>query len=223
MPPAPSGRFRDRHDAGRQLAGALNAYAGRSDVVVLGLPRGGVPVAAEIAARLAAPLDIFVVRKVGVPGHQELAMGAVAAGVEVFSRELIQELGIPEQMVRQSVARERLELERREAIYRRGRLHTSVPVHNQTVLLVDDGLATGSTMHAAVLALRQLEPARIVVAVPVGAHDTCERLRGLADEVVCLRTPEPFDAVGLWYDEFGQTTDDEVRQLLAAQDAERPR
>jgi putative phosphoribosyl transferase len=212
-------RFRDRTDAGRQLAGALAAYAGRTGVVVLGLPRGGVPVAAEVAARLAAPLDAFVVRKVGVPGHAELAMGAVAAGVEVFSRELIQELGIPEHVVHAAATRERLELERREALYRHGRPPTRAVVHRRTVILVDDGLATGSTMHAAVLALRELEPTRIVVAVPVGARDTCERLRGIADDVICLSMPVPFDAVGLWYDEFTQTTDDEVRRLLTAASA----
>jgi len=209
-------RFHNRTDAGRQLAGALAVYAGRADVVVLGLPRGGVPVAAEVAARLAAPLDVFVVRKVGVPGHAELAMGAVAAGAEVFSSELIQQLGISEHLVQQAAARERLELERRETLYRRGRLPNRALVHNRAVILVDDGLATGSTMHAAVLALREMEPARIVVAAPVGARETCERLRGIADEVVCLSTPEPFDAVGLWYDEFTQTTDDEVRRLLTA-------
>jgi len=209
-------RFRDRHDAGRQLAAALTAYADRADVVVLGLPRGGVPVAAEVAARLQAPLDVFIVRKVGVPGHPELAMGAVAEGAEVFSAELIQELGIPQHLVQQTAARERLELERREALYRRDRPAYPALVRARTVILVDDGLATGSTMQAAVRALKHFDPARVVVAVPVGARDTCEQLRGVADEVVCLAMPEPFDAVGLWYDAFAQTTDDEVRRLLTA-------
>jgi len=210
--------FRNRQDAGRQLAEQLTAYADRSDVVVLGLPRGGIPVAYEVAARLSAPLDVFVVRKLGVPGHSELAMGAIASGgIEVLSHELIRDLGISEHLVRQVAGRERLELERRDALYRTARPHGHIDVRNQTVILVDDGLATGSTMHAAVLALRELGPERIVVAVPVGARDTCERLRSIADEVVCGSTPEPFDAVGLWYDEFAQTTDEEVQRLLEKQ------
>jgi predicted phosphoribosyltransferase len=210
--------FRNRQDAGQQLAEQLTAYAARTDVVVLGLPRGGIPVAYEVAARLSAPLDVFVVRKLGVPGHSELAMGAIASGgVEVLSHELIRDLGISEHLVRQVAGRERLELERRDALYRTARPGGHVDVRDQTVILVDDGLATGSTMHAALLALRELGPARIVVAVPVGARDTCERLRSIADEVVCGSTPEPFDAVGLWYDEFTQTTDEEVQRLLGKQ------
>ena len=207
-------RFTNRIDAGRRLADRLPAYAGRPDVVVLALPRGGVPVAYEVASRLGAPFDIFLVRKLGVPGQEELAMGAISeGGVEVLSEDLIRQLRIPDAFVRQTAARERLELDRRDTFYREGR--GLISVRGQVVILVDDGLATGSTMEAAVLGLRRLEPARIVVAVPVGAKETCERLRNIADEVVCLETPEPFQAVGLWYDDFSQTSDEEVRRLLA--------
>ena len=207
-------RFRDRTDGGRQLAAKLAEYGGRSDVVVLGLPRGGVPVAKEVATRLKAPLDVFLVRKLGVPGHPELAMGAIAeGGVEVLSEDLIQDLRIPPELVQEVAIRERVELERRDVLYRGGR--KAPVVRGRTVILVDDGLATGSSMQAAVLALRQHAPARIVVAVPVGASDSCDRLRRVADQVVCVSTPEPFNAVGQWYDEFSQTTDDEVRRLLA--------
>jgi len=207
--------FKDRVDAGRQLAAKLSKYAGRQDVVVLGLPRGGVPVAAEVAHALAAPFDIFLVRKLGVPGHAELAMGAIAeGGVEVLSDHLIRDIGIPEAAVRQVAVRERLELDRRDALYREGR--SRPPIRGHIVIVVDDGLATGASMQAAVLALRKLEPSRIVVAVPVGAVETCERLRRIADDVVCASTPEPFQAVGLWYERFDQTTDDEVRRLLAS-------
>lgn len=207
-------RFTNRTDAGRRLADRLPAYAGRPDVVVLALPRGGVPVAYEVASRLGAPFDIFLVRKLGVPGQEELAMGAISeGGVEVLSEDLIRQLRIPDAFVRQTAARERLELDRRDTFYREGR--GLIPVRGQVVILVDDGLATGSTMEAAVLGLRRLEPARIVVAVPVGAKETCERLRKIADEVVCLETPEPFQAVGLWYDDFSQTSDEEVLRLLA--------
>ncbi len=208
-------RFRDRRDAGGQLADKLTTYAGRSDVVVLGLPRGGIPVAHEVATRLKAPLDVFLVRKLGVPGHPELAMGAIAeGGIEVLSRDLIRDLGIPRVLIEQVAVRERLELERRDTLYRGSR--RPAIVRDRTVILVDDGLATGSTMEAAILALKQQHPARLVVAVPVGAHETCERLRRMADEVVCVATPEPFNAVGLWYEAFSQTTDEEVRRLLAA-------
>jgi predicted phosphoribosyltransferase len=207
-------RFLDRPDAGRRLAERLTGYAGRSDVMVLALPRGGVPVAHEVAQALHAPLDVFLVRKLGVPGHPELAMGAIAeGGVEVLSDDLIREIGIPQKMVQQVAVRERIELDRRDALYRGGRALASV--RGDVVILIDDGLATGATMQAAVTALRRLEPARIVVAVPVGASETCARLARLADEVVCLAMPEPFQAVGLWYEEFAQTTDDEVKQLLA--------
>lgn len=206
-------RFTNRTDAGRQLADRLLTFAGRSDVMVLALPRGGVPVAHEVARRLNVPFDVFLVRKIGVPGHSELAMGAIAeGGVEVLSDDLIHELGVPAALVRQVAVRERLELERRDRLYRSGRALASV--RDRVVILIDDGLATGSTMQAAVLALKRLGPSRIIVAVPVGARDTCDRMRRLVDEVVCVMTPEPFRAVGLWYDVFDQTTDDEVRALL---------
>jgi erythromycin esterase-like protein/predicted phosphoribosyltransferase len=206
-------RFLNRVDAGRQLAGQLTKYAGRSDVIILGLPRGGVPIAHEVATRLKAPLDVFLVRKLGVPGHPELAMGAIAAGgIEVLSRDLIRDLGIPHALVQQVAVRERLELERRDAAYRGNR--RPAVVRDRTVILVDDGLATGSTMQAAILALRQQAPARIVVAVPVGARETCERIARMADEVACVSMPDSFNAVGLWYEEFSQTTDEEVKRLL---------
>jgi erythromycin esterase-like protein/predicted phosphoribosyltransferase len=208
-------RYQNRTEAGRHLASRLTEFAGRSDVVVLGLPRGGIPVAFEVAVHLRAPLDVFLVRKLGVPGHPELAMGAIAAGgIEVLSRQLIRDLGIPHALIEEVAVRERLELDRRDALYRAGR--RPAEVRDRTVILVDDGLATGSTMHAAILALRQHKPARIIVAVPVGAKETCEQLREIADQVVCPSTPEPFSAVGLWYEEFGQTSDEEVTRLLAA-------
>jgi len=208
-------RFHDRIDAGRQLAAKLARHAHRSDVVVLGLPRGGIPVASEVASALGAPLDVFLVRKLGVPGHPELAMGAIAeGGIEVLSPDLIRDLDIPQPLVRQVAVRERLELDRRDVLYRGARRPASV--RDRTVILVDDGLATGSTMHAAILALRQKGPARIVVAAPVGARETWARLGRLADEVVCVAMPEPFNAVGQWYEQFGQTSDDEVRRLLSA-------
>jgi predicted phosphoribosyltransferase len=206
-------RFLNREDAGRQLAAHLAHYAGRSDVIVLGLPRGGVPVAGEVAQRLHAPLDVFLVRKLGVPGQPELAMGAIAeGGVEVLSDDLIRELRIPQRVVQQVAVRERIELDRRVATYRRGR--TLPPVRGHIVILVDDGLATGSTMQAAVTALRRLEPARVVVAAPVGARDTCARMKLFADEVVCVEMPERFQAVGLWYEQFAPTTDEEVKRSL---------
>jgi predicted phosphoribosyltransferase len=207
--------FRDRTDAGRLLAGELTRYADRRDVVVLALPRGGVPVAAEVARALHAPLDVFLVRKLGVPGHEELAMGAIATGgVRVLNDEVVAALEIPEQVIDEVAAEEQRELERRGCLYRGDR--PPLPVRDRTVILVDDGLATGSTMRAAVAALRRQGPRRIVVAVPVGAHDTCAELADEADEVVCARTPRPFRAVGLWYDDFSQTTDEEVRSLLAS-------
>ena len=206
-------RFRNRIDAGRQLAAQLREYAGRSDVLVLALPRGGVPVASEVAASLGAPLDVFLVRKLGVPGHPELAMGAIAAGgVEVLNKDLIRDLAIPRALVQQVAVRERLELERRDRLFH-GNRRTPI-IRDRTIILVDDGLATGSTMEAAIVALRSRVPAKIVVAVPVGARDTCERLNRIADSVICLSTPEPFNAVGLWYEQFTQTTDEEVTRLL---------
>ena len=205
--------FTNRADAGRQLAGWLSAYAGRADVVVLALPRGGVPVAAEVAARLGAPLDVFLVRKLGVPGHPELAMGAIAeGGVMVVSQAILAELGIPRSALDQVAARERLELERRDVQYRGGRERPSV--RDKVVILIDDGLATGATMEAAVMALREHHPARIVVASPVGARESCERLGRVADEVVCALIPASFMAVGQWYQDFGQTSDDEVKALV---------
>ncbi|HET6960271.1 MAG TPA: phosphoribosyltransferase [Vicinamibacterales bacterium] len=206
-------RFHDRIDAGRQLAAALTEYEGRPDVLVLGLPRGGVPVAHEVARQLHVALDVCLVRKLGVPGHVELAMGAIAdGGVEVLSLDLIRDLGIPRQTVEQIAVRERLELERRDRVYRAGRQPASV--NARIVLLVDDGLATGSTMEAAIRVLRTQAPAKVVVAVPVGPRETCERLRTIADQVVCLSMPEPFEAVGAWYEAFPQTTDDEIMRLL---------
>lgn len=205
--------FRDRRDAGRRLAARLRDYAGRPDVLILALPRGGVPVGYEVARALGAPLDIFVVRKLGVPGHEELAMGALASGgTRVLNRETLELFRIPREELERVTAAERRELERRERSYRGDR--PPQPVEGKTVVLVDDGLATGASMEAAVRALRQRNPARIVVAVPTAPADTCEALRAIADEVVCVSTPEPFYAVGRWYEDFTQTGDEEVRRLL---------
>jgi predicted phosphoribosyltransferase len=205
--------FHDRTDAGQRLAAKLTKHANRPDVVVLALPRGGVPVGFEVARALHAPLDVFLVRKLGVPGREELAMGALASGdVRVLNEDVVNQLHIPEEVIDAVTAEEARELRRREQAYRDDR--PPPQVRNATVLLVDDGLATGSTMRAAVAALRQQGPARIVVAVPVGAAETCEELGMVADEVVCVRTPEPFWAVGIWYEDFRQTTDEEVHDLL---------
>ena len=193
------GLFRDRREAGRQLAAKLAKYAGRPDVIVLALPRGGVPVAYEVARALGAPLDVFVVRKLGVPGYEELAMGAVATGgVGVLNEQLVNRLGIPERLIDAVAAREQQELARRERLYRDGR--PPPDVRGRTVILVDDGLATGATMHAAIEALRQLQPARIVVAVPTASPEVCEEMKAEVDDVICAITPEPFQAVGLWTD-----------------------
>jgi erythromycin esterase-like protein/predicted phosphoribosyltransferase len=206
-------RFRDRKHAGQVLAERLRGYAGRDDVIVLGLPRGGVPVAYEIARALDAPLDVFLVRKLGVPGHEEMALGAIATGgVRVLNKGLIESLGVPLEWIEAIDARERQELHRRERVYRGDRPPPDVA--GRTVILVDDGLATGSTMLAAVHAVRADEPARVVVAVPVADPEVCEALRDVADEVVCALTPQPLRAVGAWYEDFSQTTDDEVRALL---------
>jgi predicted phosphoribosyltransferase len=201
------------------LAEALQKYAGRRDVVVLALPRGGVPVAYEVATRLGAPLDVFVVRKLGVPGHEEYAMGAIASGgVIVLDRAVIQGLGIPLRAVEAAIAREQAELARREELYRGGR--PPLDVTGKVAILIDDGLATGSTMRAAVAGLRERGARSIVVAVPIASPETCQELAGEVDEVVCAATPEPFVAVGLWYENFEQTSDEEVRQLLQAAERE---
>lgn len=210
------GLFLDRRDAGRRLAEKIAGYSNRPDVLVLALPRGSVPVAYEVARVLNAPLDVFVVRKLGVPGYEELAMGAVATGgVRVLNNEVVEGLGIPAPRIDAVATRERQELARRERLYRDGRPQPEV--RGRTVILVDDGLATGATMYAAIEALRQQGPARIIVAVPTASPDTCEEMKSKADEVICAITPEPFHAVGRWYQEFSQTTDEEVRELLARQ------
>lgn len=207
-------RFADRRHAGVVLAEHLDMYAGRRDLVVLALPRGGVPVAYEVARALAAPLDVLVVRKLGAPGHPEFAMGAVASGgISVLDEDFVATNRIPAQALADVVLRERAELARRERAYRDSR--PPVAITGQVVIVVDDGLATGSTMHAAVLALRRQGPARIVVAVPVGSRQACSMLAGVADHVICALTPEPFSAVGLWYTDFSETSDEEVRRLLA--------
>ena len=205
--------FRDRREAGRTLAILLRKYSGRSDVIVLALPRGGVPVAFEVGEALGAPLDLFLVRKLGTPGHRELAMGAIASGgVRVLNPEVVHWYGITPNAIDMIAREEQQELERRENAYREGR--PPAPVEGRIVILIDDGLATGSTMKAAVQAVKQRKPARVVVAVPVGARETCEELSTMADEVICARMPEPFAAVGQWYLDFNQTTDEEVRELL---------
>ena len=207
--------FADRAAAGRVLADPLRQYAGRDDVVVLALPRGGVPVAVEVADAIGAPLDLFLVRKLGTPGHRELAMGAIASGgIRVVNADVVHRYGLTQAAIEAVVEEEQQELERRDAAYREGR--TPLPLAGRVVILVDDGLATGSTMRAVVQAARQRNPARVVVAVPVGARETCDELCALADEVVCARMPEPFYSVGQWYLDFGQTSDEDVRRLLRA-------
>jgi len=207
-------RFHDRADAGRAVAADLAAYAGRPDVIVLALPRGGVPVAYEVARALGAPLDVFLVRKLGLPGHEEFAMGAIASGgIRLINEEVVREFGVTEAEIAAISAAEEQELQRRERQYRRDR--PSPTLEGMTAILVDDGLATGATMHAAVLALRQERPARIIVAVPVAAAETCDAFREIVDDIVCAETPAPFYAVGLWYENFSQTTDEEVQNLLS--------
>jgi putative phosphoribosyl transferase len=207
--------FRDREDAGVELAARLSRYAHDPNVVVLGLPRGGVPVAYQVARILDAPLDIFVVRKLGVPGHRELAMGAIAiGGVQVLNPDVVAALRISEAQITAVSAQEQKELERQQRAYR-GDLPFP-DLAGRILIVVDDGLATGSTMRAAIKALRQMQPARIVVAAPVAAEETCRSLAAVADEVVCVSTPESFHAVSMWYQEFSQTTDEEVRSLLEA-------
>jgi putative phosphoribosyl transferase len=205
--------FHDRTEAGRRVAEMLGDYARRADVLILALPRGGVPVAFEVAKALNAPLDIFVVRKLGLPSNEELAMGALASGnIRVLNKEVVRSFGVGARIIEAVAEKEQAELERRERLYR----GDSPPpeVGGKTILLVDDGIATGSTVRAAIAALRQREPARIVVGVPVAPASTCEALRADADEVVCAKTPEPFYAVGQWYKVFDQTTDEQVRELF---------
>ena len=207
--------FRDRRDAGRKLAWALNHYAGRNDVLVLGLPRGGVPVALEVARLLRAPLDVLVVRKLGVPGHEELAMGAIASGgARVMNDALVRQLGVSEASIEHVARVEGEELTRRERAFRGTR--PPLDVAGLAVIVVDDGIATGATMRSAVTSLKAAGAANVVAAVPVAAEDAVHLLRAEADEVVCLATPEPFLSVGQWYEEFGQTSDDEVRAALRA-------
>jgi predicted phosphoribosyltransferase len=211
--------FRDRADAGRSLVAALAHLAGRRDVVVLGLARGGVPVAYEVAVALHAPLDVLLARKLGAPGHPELAMGAIASGgLRVLNRSVVDALRIPAEAVEAVVARETAELARREQAYRPGR--PQLDVGGRVAVVVDDGLATGATMRAAVGALRAQSPARVVAAVPVGARRTCDELAAEADEVVCLQRPASFHAVSEWYDDFAQVTDDDIRALLARKEDE---
>jgi putative phosphoribosyl transferase len=207
-------RFSDRAEAGRLLAERLLEYGGRDDVVILALPRGGVPVGRELARALAAPLDVFLVRKLGLPGQEELAMGAIASsGARVINEQLVAQLGLSADVIDRVAERERIELERREQLYRGER--PPPDVRGRVVILVDDGLATGSTMRAAVTALRAQEPARIIAAIPAGPPESCATLSREVDEAVCLIQPQPFYAVGLWYRDFAEITDDDVRRLLA--------
>ncbi|KGP63318.1 phosphoribosyl transferase [Legionella norrlandica] len=206
-------RFQDRYQAGRLLGEQLKFYRNRSDVIVLGLPRGGVPVAAMIAEAINAPLDLMIVRKLGVPGHEELAFGALASNrIKVYNEDLLQYLQLSQEAIDEVISREESELERRNTIYRGGRPFPDLK--NRIVILVDDGIATGASMRAAVLALRKASPKKIIVAVPVAPEDMNATMKGLADEYVCLMVPSPFNAVGLWYDDFSQTEDDEVLSLL---------
>jgi putative phosphoribosyl transferase len=206
-------RFHDRRVAGQALAAQLGAYARRPDVLVLALPRGGVPVGAEVASALDAPLDVFVVRKLGVPGQEELAMGALAGGgIRVLDEQIIRAAGVTQADIERVSTLEAAELARRERQYRDDR--PPPEVDGKTVILVDDGLATGSSMRAAVTALRAKNPAKIVVAVPVAAPETCQAFKAIADEIICVETPDPFASVGLWYEDFSQTTDEEVHDLL---------
>ncbi len=205
--------FQNRSDAGRKLAEKLTEYANRNDVLILALPRGGVPVAFEVAERLGAPFDVFLVRKLGVPGHEELAMGAIASGgVRVLNHRTIDYLRIPDAAIDAVAEEEQRELTRREKAYRDNR--PAPEIRGKTVILIDDGLATGATMRAAAVALKQMRPAKIIVAVPVASDETCREFEQEVDAVICANTPEPFYGVGLWYHDFSQTTDDEVRELL---------
>jgi putative phosphoribosyl transferase len=205
--------YKNRSDAGKRLAAKLQIYANRPDVIILGLPRGGIPVAFEVARKLQLPLDVFVVRKLGVPGHEELAMGAIASGgIRVLNEDVVRSLNISGEIIESVAKRQSEELKRREQLYRGNR--PELDVQDLTVLLVDDGLATGATMRAAVQALRKQKPVSIIVAVPAAAPEACEELGNEADDIVCAITPDPFFSVGSWYEDFSQTTDEEVRQLL---------
>jgi putative phosphoribosyl transferase len=207
-------KFINRHEAGRVLANQLKSYANNSEVIVLALPRGGVPVGYEIAKSLFAPLDVFIVRKLGVPGHEELAMGAIASGgVAIFNQDIVRALHISEDDIQRVISKESEELKRRELIYRHDSEFPSL--QNKIVILVDDGIATGATMRAAVRTLRQQEPARIIMAIPVAAFSTYQDMAKIVDEIVCPLQPLHFYAVGLWYEDFSQTTDSEVSELLA--------
>jgi putative phosphoribosyl transferase len=213
-------RFADRVEAGREVAANLRRYAGRQDVVVLALPRGGIPVAFEVAQELGAPLDVVVVRKLGVPEQPELAMGAIASGgVSILNDDVVRAAAVSREAIEEVAAREGEELARRERLYRGQRPPPAI--EGKVVILVDDGLATGSTMLAAIRALRRQRPAAIVVAAPIAPPETCEELHGEADDVVCVRTPEPFLAIGAWYERFPQVSDEEIRDLLARADGQR--
>jgi predicted phosphoribosyltransferase len=213
--------FADRRQAGQKLAAKLAAYANRADVLVLALPRGGVPVAYEVARALRAPLDVFLVRKLGLPGQEELAMGAIASGgMRVLNEDVTTQIDVPDSVIDAVVQREQQELERRERLYRGGR--PAPNVEGCSVILVDDGLATGSSMRAAAMALRRMQPAKLVIAVPVAAPETCDEIRREADEVICAATPEPFVAVGVWYSDFSQISDEEVCALLEQAASEQP-
>lgn len=213
-------RFKDRIEAGQLLAQALARYKNHPNLLVLALPRGGVPIAHQVAKGLNAPMDIFVVRKLGMPGHEELAMGAIASGsVRIINQDVVREYNIPDDVIEAVTAKEQEELERREQKYRQGL--PPLDVKNKTVILVDDGLATGATMWAAVSALREQQPALLIVGVPAAAKATCDAFRPIVDDIVCVITPEPFYAVGIWYEDFSQTTDEEVHQLMKQQKAKR--
>ncbi|MEQ8974650.1 MAG: phosphoribosyltransferase [Coleofasciculus sp. C1-SOL-03] len=213
--------FKNRQEAGQRLASDLKEYANRPDVIVLGLPRGGVPVAYEVARGLDAPLDVWLVRKLGAPGHEELAMGAIASGgTRILNKDVVRSLGVSEQAIDKVAAKEQQELERREKAYR-GDL-PPLELRDRTVLLVDDGLATGASMHAAAVALRQYDPKKIIAAVPVAAPETCQEFKVEVDEIICTETPQPFYAVGLWYNKFDQTTDQEVRDLMERAASQQP-
>lgn len=209
-------KFVDRREAGQILATKLKAFAKRTDVIVLGLPRGGIPVAFEVAKALYLPLDVCLVRKLGVPGHKELAMGAIASdGVRVLNYDIVSTLGISSNKIDEVAAKELRELQRRDRVYRGDR--SSPNLKDRTVILVDDGIATGASMRAAITVLREEQPRSIIVAIPVASSSICDELRSEVDKLVCLTTPEPFYSVGLWYDYFSQTTDEEVSKLLAEQ------